>query len=110
MNWLRNLFMRRQIYRDLHEEIEGHIAEHVLALMAEGASRREAESAARSAFGNDTRSEPCGREAWMWPRTEASSDRCEVRLPQAEELAWVRDDCNRHAGARHRRECGCFQH
>ena len=70
MNWLRNLFMRREIYRNLHEEIEEHIAEHVQALMAEGASRREAESVARRAFGNVTRIEECGREAWMWPRTE----------------------------------------
>ncbi|HEY2467924.1 MAG TPA: FtsX-like permease family protein [Terracidiphilus sp.] len=70
MSWLRELFTRRQIYRDLHEEIEEHIAQHVKALMAEGASRSAAESAARKAFGNVTRIEESGREAWLWPRTE----------------------------------------
>ena len=70
MRWLRELFTRRKIYSDLHEEIEGHIAEHVEALIAGGASRSEAEYAARRAFGNVTRIEERGREAWMWRRTE----------------------------------------
>ena len=70
MGWLRGLFKRRTIYSDLHQEIEEHIAEHVQALMAQGASRSEAESTARRAFGNVTRIEESGREAWMWPRAE----------------------------------------
>ena len=70
MSWLREFFTRRKIYSDLHEEIEAHIAEHVETLMAEGASRSEAERAARRAFGNVTRIEERGREAWIWPRTE----------------------------------------
>jgi hypothetical protein len=34
MHWLRPLFTRRQIYRDLSEEIQQHLAEKVEALMA----------------------------------------------------------------------------
>jgi hypothetical protein len=71
MNWFRRLVTRRKIYNDLHEEIEQHLAEQVEALVAEGMSRREAEQAARRAFGNVTRLEESGREAWIWPRTES---------------------------------------
>jgi hypothetical protein len=70
MTWLRGLFTRSKIYGDLHQEIEEHIAERVEALMAEGASRSDAERNARRAFGNVTRIEESGREAWLWPRTE----------------------------------------
>jgi hypothetical protein len=34
MHWLRPLFHRRQIYSDLSEEIQQHLAEKVEALMA----------------------------------------------------------------------------
>ena len=34
MTWLRQLFTRRQIYSDLSEEIQQHLAEKVEALMA----------------------------------------------------------------------------
>lgn len=66
MNRLRHLFIRRRIFSDLHEEIEEHIAEHVETLMADGASRSEAEYAARRAFGNVLRIEQAGRETWLW--------------------------------------------
>ena len=36
MNWLRQLFTRRQIYSDLTEEIRQHLAEKTEALIAEG--------------------------------------------------------------------------
>ena len=71
MNWLRQLIERRQIYRDLNEEIEQHLAEKVEALMADGMSLEKAEATARRAFGNLTRMNERGREAWMWPRIES---------------------------------------
>jgi hypothetical protein len=71
MNWLRQLFARRQIYRDLSEEIQQHLAEKVDALMAEGMSRRDAEYAAKRDFGNVARIEESGHEPWMWPRAES---------------------------------------
>ena len=71
MQWFRQLFTRRSIYRDLSEEIQQHLAEKTEALMAGGMSRKEAEYAAKREFGNVTRIEESGREAWMWPRMES---------------------------------------
>lgn len=67
---LRQIFQRRQIHDDLSEEIEQHLAEEVDGLMAEGMTRSEAEAAARRKFGNVTRMEERGREAWQMPRIE----------------------------------------
>jgi len=70
MRWLQQLFYRRQIYKDLTEEIRQHLAEKVEALMAEGMSPNDAEHAARREFGNVARIEESGHEPWMWPRAE----------------------------------------
>ncbi len=74
MNWFMQLFRRSQLYGDLAEEIEEHLAEKVEALVASGMSRKEAELTARRQFGNVTRIEEQGREAWMWPKTESLMD------------------------------------
>lgn len=60
MQWVRQLFTRRSIYRDLSEEIRQHLAEKIEALMADGMSRKEAEYAAKREFGNVTRIEESG--------------------------------------------------
>jgi predicted permease len=70
MAWLGQFVRRRQIYRDLSEEIQQHLDEKAEALMAEGMSREEAERAAKREFGNVTRIEEHGREAWIWPLAE----------------------------------------
>jgi predicted permease len=70
MNWFKQLFRRGQIYGDLAEEIEEHLAEKIDALVAGGMSRKQAEFTARREFGNVTRIQEQGREAWMWPTTE----------------------------------------
>ena len=62
MSWFRQVFTRRKIYDDLHQEIEQHLAEQIEYLMAEGLSHSEAEQAARRAFGNVMRVEERGRE------------------------------------------------
>lgn len=71
MRWLRQLMGRRQIFRDLADEIQQHLNEKTEALMAEGMSRDEAERAAKREFGNVTRIEERGREAWLWPLAES---------------------------------------
>jgi predicted permease len=71
MQWLKQLFTRRQIYSDLSEEIQQHLAEKIADLIAAGLSPREAALAARREFGNVTRIEESGRETWTWPRAES---------------------------------------
>src|SRR5262245_56653071 len=71
MTWIKQLFTRRRIYRDLVEEIRQHNDEKTEALMADGMSREEAERAAKREFGNVTRIEERGREAWMWSLVES---------------------------------------
>ena len=45
MNWLRRLFSRQEIYGDLSDEIQQHLAEKTETLVGEGMSREEAEYA-----------------------------------------------------------------
>jgi predicted permease len=71
MTWLKQLVTRRKIYNDLSEEIEQHLAEKTEALMAGGMRREDAERAAKRTFGNVTRIQERGREAWMWPLAES---------------------------------------
>ena len=70
MNWLRQLFSRRRIYRDLSEEIQAHLDEKVEELVAEGMSREEAMFSARREFGNVGLIEEDCREVWVWPSVE----------------------------------------
>ena len=70
MDWLRQLFTRRRIYDDLSEEIQQHLDEKIEALMAQGMGREEAARRAKREFGNVTRIEERGREAWMWPMVD----------------------------------------
>jgi predicted permease len=71
MNWIRQFLTRGRIYRDLSEEIEQHLTEKIETLVAGGMSREEAEHRAKREFGNVTRIEERGREAWMWPMLES---------------------------------------
>ncbi|MGO9337125.1 MAG: ADOP family duplicated permease [Terracidiphilus sp.] len=71
MNWIPNIFRRGKLYDDLSEEIRLHIEERTEQLMGEGMSRREAEQAARRAFGNRTLLEGRSREVWQWPTLES---------------------------------------
>ncbi|HEY4356621.1 MAG TPA: ABC transporter permease [Acidobacteriaceae bacterium] len=70
MKWFRQLIHRREIFSDLSEEIQQHLSEKTEALMAAGMSREQAEHAAKREFGNVTRLEERGREAWLWPLAE----------------------------------------
>jgi putative ABC transport system permease protein len=70
MNWLRQLFSRRRIYRELSEEIQAHLDEKTEELVAEGMSREEAILSARREFGNVGLIEENSREVWAWPSVE----------------------------------------
>jgi predicted permease len=70
MNWLRQLFSRRRIYRDLSEEIQSHLDEKVEELVAEGMAAEEASFSARREFGNVGLIEEDCREVWVWPTVE----------------------------------------
>lgn len=66
MNWLRSLLARRRIEQDLRDEMAQHLDEKAEELMAAGLSRRDAEQAARRAFGNVTLTAERGRAVWGW--------------------------------------------
>ena len=71
MNWLPDIFRRRKIYDDLAEEMRLHLEERTAQFLREGMSRKEAEQAARRAFGNATLLEERSREVWQWPLVES---------------------------------------
>src|SRR6266576_1769171 len=70
MKWLTQLFSRRRIYGELSEEIREHIDEETEELVGGGMSRKEADAAARRAFGNVTLTEEDSRNVWRWPSVE----------------------------------------
>ncbi len=70
MNWLRSLIARRRLDRDLADESTQHLDEKVEELMAAGVSRRDAEHAARRAFGSVTLANERGRAVWRWSLVE----------------------------------------
>ena len=71
MSWILDIFRRRALYNDLSEEIRGHLEERTEQIMREGMSHKEAEQAARRAFGNRTVLEERSREVWQWPTLES---------------------------------------
>jgi predicted permease len=71
MNWIPNIFRRRKLFDDLSEEMRLHIEERAEQLLREGMSPKEAERAARRAFGNRTVLEERSREVWKWPTLES---------------------------------------
>ncbi|PYX68563.1 MAG: multidrug ABC transporter substrate-binding protein [Acidobacteria bacterium] len=70
MNWLRQLFSRGRLNRELSEEIQAHLDEKVEELVADGMSRDEAMRSARREFGNVGLIEEDCREVWAWPSVE----------------------------------------
>ena len=71
MSWLPNIFRRRALYNDLAEEMRLHLEERTEQLIRDGMSRKEAEQAARRAFGNPTVLEERSREVWQWTTLES---------------------------------------
>ncbi len=71
MNWIKQLFARRQIRRDLSEEMQQHLDEKADELVRKGTSREEAMAAARRELGNVTSLEERGREVSRWPTLDS---------------------------------------
>ncbi len=70
MNWIKQLFFRRGLYRDLSDEMREHLEEKIEELVADGTSREEATRAAYRDFGNIALIEERSREVWQWPSLE----------------------------------------
>jgi predicted permease len=70
MNWLKQLFSRRQLYCELSEEIQAHLDEKVSDLVAGGMPKEEAIRLARREFGNVGLIEEDCLEVWAWPSVE----------------------------------------
>jgi predicted permease len=66
MNWPKQLFLRKQLYNDLDQEIALHLEERIEELVAGGMSVKEASATARREFGNVALVKETGREAWGW--------------------------------------------
>src|SRR5581483_2237658 len=71
MNWLKQWFSRKQLYRELSEEIQAHLDEKVEELVGEGMSREEAIHSARREFGNVELIQENSRGVWGWPSAES---------------------------------------
>jgi predicted permease len=70
--WLRikALFRRRQLERDLDDELQFHLALREQKLVEQGVPPEEAHYAARRAFGNATEAKEMNREIWTFPFLE----------------------------------------
>jgi predicted permease len=66
VNWLKKLFLRRQLYDDLNQEIVLHLEERTEELVASGMTAKEAAAVARREFGNVQLVRETAREAWGW--------------------------------------------
>src|SRR5947208_2238341 len=71
MNWLKNLFSRKQLYSELSEEIQAHLDEKVEELVADGMPREQAIYCARREFGNVQLIQENAREVWGSPLAES---------------------------------------
>ncbi len=66
----RQIFRRKQLDRDLADEIREHLTERIDGLMAAGVTRTDATETARREFGNLTLLEERGRDVWRWAAIE----------------------------------------
>ncbi|MGH9743953.1 MAG: permease prefix domain 1-containing protein, partial [Candidatus Acidiferrum sp.] len=68
--FLRALHFRKNIEKDLSDEMQAHLDLMTAENIERGLSASEARAAARRAFGNLTRTQENAREAWQFPRLE----------------------------------------
>ncbi|HXW06991.1 MAG TPA: ABC transporter permease [Vicinamibacterales bacterium] len=66
VRWIRSLFVRERMDRDLADEIAQHIEEKAEQLVAAGLTRDAAVREARRAFGNITGVREESRDVWRW--------------------------------------------
>jgi predicted permease len=82
MNWVPGFFRRRRLYDDLAEEMRLHLEERTEQLISEGMSRKDAEQAARRAFGNRSVMEERSRVVWQWSGVENAWADLKIALRQ----------------------------
>src|SRR5580698_3487281 len=70
MNWIRQTLLRRQIDRDVDDEIQQHLEEKAAEFVAQGMSPAAALLAARREFGNLGLTAQRSREVWRWAPVE----------------------------------------
>ena len=106
--WLRlkALVRRRELDRDLDDELQFHLAMREQKLREQGVSSEEAPYAARRQFGNVTRLKETSRELWgfRWLETFAQDLRYGMRQLKPEPRFHCRG--GHHPGPRHRRQYG----
>jgi hypothetical protein len=84
MSWLKRLFSRHPpVARDHSEEIQDHLDERIEALVAEGASSKEANAAARRQFGNMKLIEDENGDVWRWRFLEDWNRDAERRIRES---------------------------
>jgi predicted permease len=66
MNWVKQLFSRKRLYKELDEEIAFHLEKRIEELAATGGSREEATAVAHREFGNVALMNEKARDAWGW--------------------------------------------
>lgn len=66
MNWVKQLFSRRRLNKDLSDEMRQHLDEKIDELIAGGTPKKEAAAAARREFGNLSLVEEDSRDVWRW--------------------------------------------
>jgi predicted permease len=66
LRWIRSLFVRERMDRDLADEIALHLEEKVEELIAAGMTREEATREAHRAFGNVAQVREQSRDVWRW--------------------------------------------
>jgi predicted permease len=66
LRWIRNLIARRQMERDLTEEMALHIDEKIEELVRQGVPRPAAVTAARRTFGSVIRLREESQDVWRW--------------------------------------------
>ena len=66
LRWIRTLFVRERMDRDLADEIALHLEEKIEELSAAGLTRAEATREAHRAFGNVTHVREQSRDVWRW--------------------------------------------
>src|SRR5487761_162582 len=71
MNWIKQLFSRRRLDRDLSEEMREHLEEKIEELVASGMPAEEARFEAQRQFGNALRLREESRDVWGFRWLEA---------------------------------------
>ena len=107
MSWFTRIFRRRNLYRDLADEMREHLEEKTEQFMREMSLKKPSRGAAglRECDGDRER----GRESWQWPRLESIWADVRFALRQLRKSPGFTITAIVDAGSRHRGEHSRFQ-